>query len=183
MQETINLIPQEERIQQTKSKVVKVSTWLSLAVLGIVVGISGYFYYKAYNLKKELKNLETSVTNLRSDITKLSDIEINARNLYKKSNTLSSIFKERIYYSKLLSELETSIPSSVSIKSFSLGKDDSISISGQADDYNSVQDFSNKLLSMEVFTEVQLNSVSLEGQSSKVDFFILVKYSEELLHD
>lgn len=183
MQETINLIPQEERIQQTKTKVVKVSTWLSLAMLLIVVGVSGYFYYKAHNLKQDVKRKKESVASLRTDINKLSDIEINARNLFKKSNTLSSIFESRLYYSKFLSELEASLPSTITVGSFSLGKDKKLSISGEAEDYNSVQDLSNMLLSRDVFTEVQLNSVSLEGQSNKVDFFIQVTYDEELLHD
>ena len=183
MQETINLIPQEERIQQTKTKVVRVSTWLSLVIMLIVVGISGYFYYKSYNLKQELEEKKESVASLRSDINNLSDIEISARNLFKKSNTLSSIFDSRIYYSKFLNELEASIPETIKINSLSLGKDKQISLSGEADDYNSVQDLSNRLLSREVFTEVQLNSVSLEGSSNKVDFFILVTYDEELLHD
>lgn len=183
MPETINLIPQEERVSQTKTKVVKVSTWLAIGVLIIIVGVSGYFYYKSYNLKQELSSMEASVASLRTEINKLSDIEINARNLFKKSNTLSTIFESRLYYSKLLKELEASVPSTINIKTFGLSKDMTISISGDADDYNSVQDFSNRLLARDVFSQVQLNSVGLESQKDKVNFFILVTYKEELLHD
>jgi len=183
MPETINLIPQAERVSQTKTKVVKVSTWAAVGILIIVAGISAYFYYKSYNLKQELDTAETSVASLRSEINKLADIEVNARNLYKKSNTLSTIFDSRLYYSKLLSELEASTPSSINIKTFGLSKDMTLSISGDADDYNSVQDFSNRLLARDVFSQVQLNSVGLESQKDKVNFFILVTYQEEILHD
>ena len=183
MVETINLIPQEERVQQTKTKVVKLSTFLAIGVLVIVAGIGGYFFYKAQTIKDKVKELEGSVATLRADITKLSDIEISARNLYTKSEVLGAIFDSWIYYSRLLKEFEASTPSSVQVNSFGLGKDTTISISGDADTYNAVQDFSNKLLEREYFTEVSLNSVGLESQKDKVNFFIIVSYNEGILHD
>ncbi|MFC1756295.1 PilN domain-containing protein [Patescibacteria group bacterium] len=183
MVETINLIPKEERVQQTKTKVVKLSTYLAIGLLVIVAGVGGYFFYKAQTIKGQVKQLEGSVATLRADINKLSDIEISARNLYTKSEVLSAIFDDRVYYSRLLKELEVSTPSGVLVKSFGLGKDTTISISGEANTYNDVQDFSNKLLDRQYFTEVSLNSVGLESRKDKVNFFIVVSYSEELLHD
>jgi len=183
MVETINLIPQEERVQQTQTKVVKLSTFLAIGILVIVAGIGGYFFYKVQTIKAQIKELDGSIAVLRTDINKLSDIEINARNLFTKSNVLGSIFKSKVYYSKLLKELEASTPDNVRVNSFGLAKDLTISISGEADTYNAVQDFSNRLLERESFIEVQLNSVGLEGKQNKVDFFIIVTYSEEMLHD
>jgi len=183
MVETINLIPQEERVQQTKTQVVKVSTWISLAILVIVVGVSGYFYYKSLTLKSKIKEIDGSIDALRTEINKLSDIEISARNLFTRSNTLGSIFESRVYYSKLLKELEIATPGSINVKSFGLSKDMTVTVSGEADNYNAVQEFSNKLLEREPFLEVTLNSVGLESQEDKVNFFILVKYSEEMLYD
>lgn len=181
--ETINLIPQEERVQQTKTKVVKLSTYLAIAVLIIVAGIGGYFFYKAQTIKSQVKVLEGKVAVLRADITKLTDIEVSARNLYTKSDVLGAIFESKVYYSELLKELEASTPNEVQVNSFGLSKDKTVSISGEADTYNAVQDFSNRLLERDLFTVVELNSVGLESQKDKVNFFIVVSYSEEMLHD
>jgi len=181
--ETINLIPQEERVQQTKTKVVKVGTILSLIILVIVASIGGYFYYKAYTAKEQVEALETEITNLRSDINELSKIEIDARNLFKKSTILNSIFDSRAYYSKMLEELEVSIPSGVTIKSYGLTKDTAVSIAGFAQTYNQVQEFSNRLLERPLFIEVTLNSVGLENNKESINFFILVSFNEELLHE
>jgi len=183
MVETINLIPQEERVQQTKTKVVKLSTYLAIGILVIVAGVGGYFFYKAQTIKEQVKSLDGSVSALRADINKLSDIEINARNLYTKSTVLGSIFESKVFYSQLLKELEASIPDTVKINSFSLSNDLTMSISGEASTYNAVQDFSNRLLEREPFIEVELNSVGLESHQDKVNFFIVVSYSEEMLYD
>lgn len=181
--ETINLIPKEERIQQTKTKVVKFSTILSVIVLVIVAGIGGFYYYKAYTVRSELEMVENNITDLRSQISQLSDIEIDARNLFKKSNTLVSIFDSRLYFSIMLDELEQSVPDGVVVRSFGLNKDMQVSISGTAQTYNEVQDFSNRLLERPLFTEVSLNSVGLENNDERINFFILVTYSEEVLNE
>lgn len=183
MPETINLIPQEERIQQTKTKVVKFSTILAVVLLVIVAGIGGYFYYKTYTLKKDLENLNNQISNLRGQITSLSTIEVEARNLYKKTTILQSIFDNRIYYSVLLKELDQSVPKNVVIDSFGVNKDNTVAISGSANTYNAVQDFTNKLLERDIFTSVELNSVGLDSREEKISFFIIVTYNEDLLHE
>ena len=181
--ETINLIPQEERVQQVKTKVVKLSTILSIVVLVVVAAVGGFFYYKTRTLKEQINTLDNSVNTLRDDIGKLSDIEINARNLYSKSTILLSIFEERSYYSTLLEEFEKSIPDEVNVDSFGLNKDSSLAISGKALTYNAVQDFSNLLLERPIFTEVILNSVGLDEAEDKVGFFVVVSYDEALLNE
>lgn len=181
--ETINLIPKEERVQQTKTKVVKFSTILSIIILVIVGGVGGFFYYRAYTVRQELKQKEDNIADLRAQINQLVDIEINARNLFKKTNTLREIFDSRLYYSNMLEELEKSIPEGISVISFGINKDNQVSISGEAQTYNDVQDFSNRLLESPLFTEVSLNSVGLENTEDKINFFILVSYNEEELHE
>ena len=89
-----------------------------------------------------------------------------------------------MYFSRLLKEMEISTPDTVVVDSFGLGKDGStVSVSGKADTYNAVQDFSNRLLEREFFTEVELHSVGLETRLDKIAFFIVVSYNAELLHE
>jgi len=69
------------------------------------------------------------------------------------------------------------------VKTFGLNKDSQISISGTAQTYNQVQEFSNKLLESPLFTEVSLNSVGLEKSEEKINYFIIVTYNEEVLNE
>jgi Tfp pilus assembly protein PilN len=63
-----------------------------------------------------------------------------------------------------------------------MGSDNTISLSGRADAYNDVQDFTNKLLEQDMFTEVSLKSVGLEDRDNTVNYFIVVTYKAEALN-
>ena len=183
MQETINLIPREERVEQRKTKVVKFSTVLSIMLFVIVGGAGGYFFYNVQGLKGQIEGLDKEIKTFRQDINNSADIEIIARNLFKKSNILKSVFEKRVYYSKLLEEFEVSIPEEVNIDTFSMGREKAINLTGGANDYNSVQSFMNKLLERPVFTQVELNSVGLDNRKTNVNYQIVVSYDEALLNE
>ena len=181
----INLIPQAEIKEQQKFKAVKGSTVFSVVFLLIVLVVGGYFYYITNNVKSQISSVESSIEVLRADITDLSEVEISARNLDKKYNVLRSLFIERLRYSLLLKELKGRQPSDLEIQSLDI-KPASMNVSGIADNYISIANFVNSLVSKdfeggveglkEVFTSVSLNSVSLEGSTNKVKFFIVVEY-------
>lgn len=183
MRESINLIPQEERVQQTKTKVVKASTIFAIILLIIIGGIGGYFYYRVFTTKQQIKDLDTQIADQRAKVTQMKDIEIVARNLYKKSSTLQQIFDTRIYYSKLVTNVNDSTPPSVVVDSFGLGKENTISLSGKADDFRAVQDFMDRLNSKELFESVAINSAGLENRSSKTSFMLVVTYKGDLLRE
>lgn len=178
----INLIPEQEVALQTKTKAVKLSTVLTILLLILIGSIGGYFYYTATDLRKQIADHEAAVTSLRSDITSLSQIEISSRNLYTKSTTLTSIFASRILYSRMIEELNGSTPTDITIESFSLGNSNTLNISGDGATYNSIQDFSNNLLEKQLFTAVELNTVSLDNGSGRVKFFIIITYNPGVLH-
>lgn len=180
--QSINLIPEEERISQVKTRVVKFSTILTIILALIVSGVAGYYYLEANKLRTELDQVEAEISSLRGGITALADIEIIARNLYQKSETLANIFETRFYYSRLISQLEQSRPETVLIDSYNMGRDDTLNLTGTAENYNAVQDFINILLENQMFTQVQLNSVGLESSSGRVNYFVVVSYNGELLH-
>lgn len=181
--QNINLIPQNERIQQTKVKLVKLSTILALFVFLAIAAYGGFLFYSDLQVKEEIKQRNGQIALMRDSITKLSDIEVNARNLFKKTSTLDKIFTDRIYYSRLITQFNESVPEGVTVDSFTLGQDLTISISGAATNYNLVQDFTNRLLEKELFTQVSLNSVSLDNSNKNVTFFLVVTYNGELLND
>lgn len=183
MAEEINLIPQYEVASQTRLKVVRVSSIVSILLLLIIVGISGYYYYNVYQLKQEMSVIDSSITDYRSQITSLTDIEIIARKLYAKTTVISSILSDRNYFSILLEELQTSTPPDVRVADFTMTKGNKITLTGYGDSYNSIQDFINNLLANDVFTDVKLNSVGLSNNKDNgVSYFIVVNYDSNHLH-
>lgn len=181
----INLIPQAEIKEQQKSKAIKGSTVFSVVFLIIVLLVGGYFYFITSNIRSQISSLDSDIQSLRADITGLSGVEISARNLDKKYSVLKNLFAERLQYSLLLKELRNRQPSDLEIQSLDI-KPASMNISGIADNYISIANFVNSLVNKnfeggieglkEVFTSVSLNSVSLEGSTNKVKFFIVVEF-------
>ena len=91
----------------------------------------------------------------------------------------------------LLTEFKKRIPSTILIDSFTLGRDNTVSVSGTGSDYISIARFLRDLPDPafpgagqgleSVFTEVSLNSVNLDAQDDNADFFIVITFDENLL--
>lgn len=181
MTQSINLIPQEEVVQQRKTRWVKMSTVIAVVLLVVLLGASGYIIYLSNSLKSQVKDKEDSISGLRSQILSLADIEISARNLDQKHQVISSFLNGKSYYSKMLSEIAAQTPSSVVVDTFTFGRENSINLSGTGETYLAINEFINNLVQTDLFTEVTINSVSLENSTSSAKFFIVADYSEEEL--
>lgn len=191
MAQSINLIPRQEVAIQTETKLISLSTIISYVVLGVVSLVSIIFLVISINTKNQLASLDANIESIRASIKAQSPIEIVARNLDKKYEVLMGIFNERNYYSKLLSELYVRKPEGVEILDFSIHEDNTIDISGKADVYLQVADFTNRLVNenftdgnpalRKLFTEVTLNSVNLE--SSGAGFSIKIKFDPSRLKE
>ncbi|OGC78129.1 hypothetical protein A2619_05255 [candidate division WWE3 bacterium RIFOXYD1_FULL_39_9] len=189
--QSINLIPEQEVQEQTKTKVVKLSTILTLVILVVVGALSGYFFYQTNRLKGELTSVNSQIDKLRSEISALAPVEISARNLDSKYRVLGEIFSSRGNYSLLADELRVRTPEGITIDSFTIQKGTKISISGDADNYILISSFMNNLLNNEykdgnptlrgLFTSVSLNSVNLEKSKNMVRFAIGVDINLDLI--
>lgn len=187
MGQSINLIPQTEVKEQTKSKVVKMSTVLSILLLIVASAGSFYLFYEVQQLKEENTSIEGDIENLRKNIQDLSSIEITTRNLDKKHRSLKDMFASRLYYSDMLLELRLRTPAGINLRSFSLRGDDEINLSGKANDYVTVSRFTSNLLEAAAegsdirnpFSSVTLNAVSLDSQDNTVNFAVTVGYNEK----
>lgn len=178
----INLIPQSEKQEQAKEKAVKTSTVISVLLFLIVAAISGLILYTMSVQKKAIQAHENSIAALRSDVAAMSEIEIAARNLGRKSNTLQNILEMRSNYSLMLTDFKKRIPETISVESFGIGRDNTINVSGIGNDYISISKFINDLTDGGgLFTNVSLNSVNLDAQSNKAAFFIVITFDPSLL--
>ncbi len=193
MAQSINLVPQTEKAAQTKTQLIKLSTVISVVILVIVGGIAGYFYYQKATLQNNSAQYQAQIEESRAKIQQLSQIEVSARNLDTKYTTLKAIFDSRFYYSRLLNELNRRTPSSIVIENFSIAPDSRVTLSGVGVDYLSISQFVerlNALLEEEdathidgLFTDVTLNSVSLDPQNGSVRYFIIVSVDTTKLKD
>lgn len=183
--QSLNLIPQQEIQEQTQTKVLKLSTILSVLILIAVSGVSAYFIYYTTSLKSQTKSEQDKITSLRNDIASMSEIEVSARNLDKKYLTLQGMLSKRAYFSKLMREIRARKPSEIHIESFTVLKENKFSISGQAQTYIVITQFGNNLLSGDyaagdpalagVFKSIVLNQVDL-SQSGKVEFAMTIEF-------
>lgn len=187
----IDLIPQEEIQEQKKVKLVKSGTVVAI-ILGILVGvISAGVIYVNSELTSQIKVLDESIAAHRAEVQSLQSIEVIARNLSKKYNTLKDLFDSKIYHSLLIREVEARKPESVRITSFTLDETGRLTISGDASDYLSVSQFVNNLANQNytggisglgaLFQGVTLNSVSLDKQSNSANYFIMLNINTSVL--
>lgn len=191
MAQSINLIPQEEKQEQAKSQLIRMSTVVSILIGVAVGGISAFMFYQTQTLKGQIKAHEDRIESLRAEIKGQSDIEIVARNLDSKYKVLDNLLKDRVYYSKLMQEFKTRQPATISIDDFSLSAGNTINITGTADTYISIAQFINSLANKKfeggtkgleaLFTSVSLNTVTTENSVNEIKFFIVVKFEPNLL--
>ncbi len=191
MADNINLVPQEEQKQQEKVQTVKKSTYLAIALFVLVAGVTGFFYYQNLQTNQNIAKHNASIELLRGQIEKQAEIEILARNLGTKYNTLQGILNSRNYFSLFMQEIKARVPDSVQIDTFSIGKQNTVNISGTGTDYISIARFIRNVSNdsftgaaegfENLFTDVTLNSVNLDAQTSEARFFIVVTYDEGLL--
>jgi len=178
----INLVPQEIKVEQQRTQVVKRTTLVAL-IFALIVGlISAYLIFQSQSIKSQISKLNSSINSLRGDINGLSEIEVSARNLEMKSKTVDSVLASRMYYSMLLEKFKEKIPPTVTIDTFGTGKDNTVNVSGSGSDYLAIAQFVNNLSeSADLFPSVSLNSVSLDSQSSQAKFFIVLTVNPEVL--
>ena len=192
MLKNIDLIPEEERQEQVRKSAVKVGTILAVFILLIVLGFAAYLVYSSTQVKSEIASLETDIGKNRTAIKELSTIEISARSLDARYRALKLLFENRRYYSILLTELEKRLPaSSIVIESLTLNADNTANVSGAGADYLSIARLAKNLADSNfsgaqaklgaLFTNVSLNSVNLDQQTSKAKFFIIVEFDPKLL--
>ncbi len=186
-EKNLNLLTQEEKTEQFKTRAVRVSSVASIFLLIAAAGVSGYFFFQVSNIKSELKTKDQQITRARSDISSMEDIEIVARSLYKKYLVLETIFGERIYHSELFSDFNSKIPEGVRVDSFKFNRDNTVEINGAASNYLLVSDFlvnfneSDEDESERIFTEAYLRSVELDTGSSSVEYSMVISYNPEVL--
>jgi len=186
MQYDINLLTKEEKIEQFRTKAIKVSSVLAVLFLLAVGGVSAKYYFEASDLKKLISSEDQKIAAARDRINSMKSTETLARNLSKKQAVLMEILDNRPHYSELLSQFYGRIPSGVGVKSLNFTDKTSLTLSGTASNYLLVSDFLKNLNDSSeenIFRSATLNSVKLNAGSSTVDYSLVVSFDAEGLKD
>lgn len=190
MSKSINLIPQQELNIQKEKKFLNLTTIFSVILLLIFLIVSIVILNFKYNTNQKINELDKNISSLRESINTESKIEIVARNLDSKYNTLSFILNSRPYYSDLLQELYARKPDNILILDVGLRGNNIIELNGNSDVYLIVAEFTKNITSTEfsggdenlknLFTNVSLNSVNLE--SSGAYFSLSITFNPSVLN-
>lgn len=191
----INLLP-EARIIKLKEMARKRFATTLTVVIGIVVGtiiitlllLLGYMYSVHAANNGRIKSLKT-------DIEKNKDMEQQAATLQEHLATFSSLNSSRLYVSEIFSNLGNVIPADVTISSFQISQDYTVSVTGKAPSFAAVSVFAKALEQYNVnykpqpnlerkplFTDVNISSVAKDSgaTSDAVSFSMTFKVDPTL---
>jgi Tfp pilus assembly protein PilN len=190
MAQSINLIPQQEVREQQKVKIVKASTIVTVLVLVLVAAVSVFYFKKTSDLNNELTQVNENIEQLRGNIRSMEPIEVKARNLYKKYSVLDKLFNERVAFSLLLEELRAREPEGLVVASLDIRGSEAV-LSGSGQNYNVISDFIRALVNpdfpsgnpdlKDLFSDVQLSTVSYDNSKATVNFSLNVTFREDKL--
>ncbi len=158
----------------------KVST--SLLILTIVVSVSIFIY--RMTIQKELISAKSEVQNQLDEIASMKNIAETGYTLGIRLSSLKEILRDRILYSKLMTEIANSTPSVISVDDIVLDSVGDLTLTGTAKsaDYTPIAEFKDMLTkNKDVFSNVQVLSVS--GNNESINFSISVKIKFDTLKD
>lgn len=169
----VNLMPlevQEERERQRKLRSFNLVTFVFLGVaLLAATGVFGYQWW----ITRKISLLEAEIAEEKRVIGAQSSVEILARNLSARADSLSKILAESPHYSRLLEKLSPKVPPGIRITDLTVVNESKITLGGEADGYLTIAKFVKALSEKEpegFFSAVYVPRVSLDSQTAKARF-------------
>jgi Tfp pilus assembly protein PilN len=185
----INLLGKKEEEKPTQKEETPTSPILTIVIMILVLvalAILSLFIYKQARGYK-LSRLLTREKKLEDDIDKINKIEEDGTiyNLEERAKTVQNQLKNlqklvasHIYWSYLLTELTTSTHKEAQYESFSVDKDNTITISGNTSSYVTLAYFLASLDKNKKIENVRLNSASLsQTKEGKMVTKFSIKFS------
>ncbi|MEK7564632.1 MAG: hypothetical protein AAB501_00125 [Patescibacteria group bacterium] len=187
--ENISLIPKEEinkggglaRFSSFKKPEIELSALskLGLALLGLVILITGGFYFWKYRLNNQAKAFNTELQNLTGQR------DISLENRLKNLNSVLEIFKgvldEHRYWTQFFEVLEVKTLNSVTFTSLEAGDSDNvINLSGKASSYSVLAGQVKIFEDTPNIISVSSSNIGLSTEG-KVNFNLKIIFSKDLI--
>lgn len=173
----IELIPKEVAAAKRRGKFSRRFWAFSLSFLILSGAASaGLFFLKQREISR-LKDTEENGARLEADISQFAEVEKKALALEAKSLVIPRILSERDYFSIVLSSVEKSRPSGLTVTGLIMAKDESeLMITGKTSSYQKLASFLDNLVNQEkggaLFAQAGLTLVSLDASSGEASFAI-----------
>lgn len=169
----VNLMPlevQEERERQRKFRSFNLVTFVFLGL--VVVATTGVLGYQWW-ITRKISLLETQIVGEKRVIGAQAGIEVLARNMSARTDSLSKILTDSPHYSRLLEKLSPKVPPGIKITDLTVVNESKITVGGEADSYLTIAKFVKALSEKEpenFFSAVYVPRVSLDAQTAKARF-------------
>lgn len=172
----INLIP--ESYFKRKKQQRKLIFYFFMILLVSFVLVEGYYFVleKAMHMNAKLKQIELQLKEHESLLHKKGFDNQEAQQLLKQYNVYNKLVKEKVYFSKIFTEIEDLIPKGVQLNSLSFSSDKKMVLKGFATSNLMVAQFIAGLENSMMFENVSLSFISASQQhtGSTVLYFQIV---------
>lgn len=190
----VNLLPEAKLHKlrsQSKRRQFATIAGLTGGIVGaiiIVFAMLQVFLLSTFAINEgKMKDLEKEISSSKEMEQKTATLQANLASFYQLND-------DRTYASRLFTNLTNATPAGITINDFEISEEDVVTVSGSAGSFAEVAAFAKSLEEYNVnykpqpelerkpvFTEVKINSVSKDDNTTKVDFDISFKADRELL--
>lgn len=181
--EDINLIPEDLRTRRRKEKQARNMLYLSIIVFVLSMFFSaGSFIYKEV-LKKIIFEVELQTKNEGDKIKSLEAVEGKIMVLNEKASFMLNVLNTRNYYSRLLNEIGSVLPSGIYLTDLSTFSDEKVTIGGITPSYPILANLIGNITERSKeqsssFKYPEITSVSLKEDLNRIEFSMII-YLEE----
>lgn len=190
----VNLLP-EARLHKIKLQARRrqYSAFASITA-GIVVSVSIVLGMLQVFLLSTHGMNEARIKGLESEIAKSKDMEQRTATLQANLASFYRLNTDRTYASRIFTNLVNTIPFGVTVGSFEISESDMTTINGTANSYAEVASFANALKQYNldfmpqpdldrkaVFTDIKIESVAKDENTSRVSFVLTFGADKDLL--
>lgn len=189
----VNLLPEARILKlkaQSRRRFVGTLTGLVCGITAaiiIVLVMLQVFLLSTYQLN------QNRIADLKTTIGKSHEMEQQTATLQANLNSFYTLNQERLYASRVFTNLGNTIPSGVTVNSFQISDDNVVTITGTANSFADVASFAKALTDYNVnykpqpelerkplFTDVSITSLSKDATSGKVNFSMTFKVDTSL---
>jgi len=168
---TINLIPPQIKAAERNRKIFSL-VFSILAILVLMIAFCyGAIFALDYFAQEELGKTKEALAEEQAKIKNLEQIETEVNGINARLTKIGNYQKDRILWSKVMTDLNHSTPEQLKIDTFSAGtKDKKLTISGAAETRRDIVKLQEKLGTLAYWTNINFNSSTYAATESMYSF-------------
>lgn len=167
----INLLPREVRVTESKINPVAVSMGVLVVLIMILTPISWSQFTKRSHLQAQVTSLNSELQRYKPIIAQVEALEQAKDQLQKRKGIIQQLENERLRYPQFMEDLLKLLPGNVWLTNLTTsqapdGMTMTVGMDAIALDNYAIADLISNLETSQIFAEVDLGSISLQGSAS-----------------